>query len=126
MAIPAVPLIVFIMFGLGVFSVKPVAVVSNSMEREFRRGDLVLIAEIKPDDVRVGDIIQYQIGGTAIVHRVIEIGEDSDMGRYFIMQGDENPAPDIYPVFDNQIMGQARWRTPLAGWPALWFYELLN
>jgi signal peptidase len=122
--LPGAFLAVLIMFGLGVFPIIPVAVASNSMAGEFRRGDIVYVRRIEPNDVAVGDIIQYAHNGISIVHRVVEIRHDTSLGRYFVLKGDENPTPDMWPVLDEQIVGRVRYRTPLIGWPALWFWEL--
>ena len=54
--------------------------------------------EIKPEseeDVHVGDVISFRtiFADGLIIHRVIEVGEDSG-GRYFITKGDNSPAID--------------------------------
>lgn len=41
------------------------------------------------DDVSVGDIVSFRIGGVLVVHRVVEKGID-DNGTYFIVKGDAN------------------------------------
>jgi signal peptidase I len=122
--IPGGFLIVSILFGLGMFSIIPVAVASNSMAEEFKRGDIIYIRRVDPDHIEIGDIIQYTHGGISIVHRVIEIRYDTVQGRHFVFQGDENPTPDMWPVYDNQIVGRVRYTTPLIGWPTLLFQEL--
>jgi signal peptidase I len=122
--IPSVFLIGCILFGLGVFPIIPVAVASNSMSDEFKRGDIIYVRRINPDDIEVGDIVQYTHGGISIVHRVVEIRYDTTQGRYFVFKGDENPLPDMWPVFDNQIVGRVRYKTPFIGWPSLLFREL--
>jgi signal peptidase len=116
--------IVSILFGLGVFPVMPVAVVSNSMEREFKRGDIIYVERVCPSEVKVGDVMQYTHNGIAIVHRVMEIRYDTTLGRFFVLQGDENPRPDPWPVFDHQVVGVVNWRTPLIGWPTVIFQEM--
>jgi signal peptidase len=122
--IPATFLVLCIMFGVGVFPVMPVAVASNSMVQEFRRGDMIYVERTSPDDLEVGNIVQYSQGNISVVHRIIEIRHDSTRGRYFIFQGDENPLPDIFPVYDDQIVGRVVAKTPLIGFPALLFQGL--
>jgi signal peptidase I len=41
------------------------------------------------DDIEVGDIVSFRIGGLLVVHRVVEKGIDED-GVYFAMKGDAN------------------------------------
>jgi len=49
----------------------------------------------KPQEIKVGDIIAYNVKDYkyAIVHRVIEIGNDQE-GIYFITKGDNYHKPD--------------------------------
>jgi hypothetical protein len=41
------------------------------------------------EDVQVGDIVSFRLGGFLVVHRVVEKGKDED-GIYFSMKGDSN------------------------------------
>ena len=122
--IPAVFLVVCLLFGVGAFPVMPVAVASNSMAQEFRRGDLIYIEKAPPSDLKINDIVQYTTGNISVVHRIVDIRHDSTRGRYFIFKGDENPLPDIFPVYDEQIVGIVVLKTPLLGLPALLFQGL--
>ena len=45
------------------------------------------------DEIKVGDIISFEQDGMLIVHRVVEIGEDSE-GKYFVTKGDNNAFSD--------------------------------
>jgi len=63
---------------------------SNSMDPLIDEGTTTI--EIKPkyaSDIKVGDIIAYDVDGYdyAFVHRVIKIGKDKE-GTYFITKGD--------------------------------------
>lgn len=54
--------------------------------------------EIKPEseeDIHVGDVISFrtEYADGIIIHRVVEIGNDSD-GNYFITRGDNTPTTD--------------------------------
>jgi len=122
--VPAGFLTVCIMFGIGVFPIMPVAVASNSMSKEFSRGDLIYVEKTSPDELEVGNVVQYNKGNISIVHRIVDIREDSVLGRYFIFKGDENLLTDMYPVYDNQIVGRVVAKTPFLGFPALLFQGL--
>ncbi|MCL2001915.1 signal peptidase I [Candidatus Saccharibacteria bacterium] len=122
--IPGVFLALCLAFGLGLFPLIPMAVASNSMAREFKRGALIYVVRTDPDDLQVGDIVQYTKGRISIVHRIIEIHEDTARGRYFIFQGDENALPDDWPVYDEQIVGKVAATTPWLGFPSLLFQDL--
>ena len=53
-----------------------------------------------PDQINVGDIVSFRQKGILIVHRVVEIGKDSD-GIYFITKGDNSNSDDGKVRFDN-------------------------
>jgi len=120
--LPAGVLTVFLLFGLGVFAYLPVAVASNSMSDVFSRGSLVIVKKIDNiDGVKVGDIIEYQSGNIAVIHRVVDITYAASGAKQFITKGDNNPAIDLYPVLPEQVVGHARWHIPYLGYPALFF-----
>jgi len=50
-------------------------------------------------DIQVGDIVTFEQDGILIVHRVVEIGEDT-IGTYFITKGDNNAFSDGKIRFD--------------------------
>lgn len=121
--IPLVVLIIMLLFGLGFFNIRPMAVASNSMKPEFKRGDVIYIKKVSPDKITVGQVIQYIRGDISIVHRVYEIREDTEKGKYFIFKGDSNNTVDAYPVYSDQIVGIVIAKTPLLGYPSLLFQK---
>src|SRR3989344_4762671 len=52
------------------------------------------------DSINVGDIITFEKNDLLIVHRVIEIGIDSE-GKYFITKGDNNLVADVKIRFED-------------------------
>ena len=95
-----------------------VVVISDSMEPQIHRGDLLFVMGIKPEDIKNGtiedkdgDIIVFNAQGlwpTApiepIVHRVIDKYQIGDTW-YFRTKGDANPIPDHAPVPETRIIG---------------------
>lgn len=69
-------------FGYGIS-----AVLSGSMEPTISVGDLIVVKQT--DDFTVGDIVVYQSGSAAIVHRIIDMDGDA-----VITKGDANNVPD--------------------------------
>lgn len=119
--------IIFVMFIAGLFPYKPVAVMSNSMVPDFYRGYIVICKKIDSKDIsniKVGDILQYQLGKNAIIHRVINI-EEEDGKIYFTTKGDNNNSPDTKRVEENQVLGIVKFKIPYAGYPSVWFSEKL-
>ena len=80
---------------------------SNSMDPLIDEGTTTI--EIKPknpDEIKVGDIIAYDVEGYdyAFVHRVVEIGNDEE-GIYFITKGDNYYKEDNEKIRFGQIEG---------------------
>lgn len=89
-------------FGLGMS-----VVLSGSMEPELSVNDLIIVTP--RDEYSVGDVVVYQTHGSLIVHRIIEITEDS-----VITQGDANNAPDD-PIKTEDIKGVVAFCVPFFG-----------
>jgi small nuclear ribonucleoprotein (snRNP)-like protein len=53
----------------------------------------IRIVPTNDNDIQVGDIVTYESFNNLIVHRVVEIGNDSE-GKYFIVKGDNNLISD--------------------------------
>ncbi|KAJ6732132.1 SIGNAL PEPTIDASE COMPLEX CATALYTIC SUBUNIT SEC11 [Salix purpurea] len=102
-----------------------VVVLSGSMEPGFKRGD-ILFLHMSEAPFRAGEIVVYNVEGKQIpiVHRVIEVHEQENSGKVYILtKGDANPADDrsLYAYGQNwlkpqQIMGRAVGFVPYAGW----------
>ena len=78
---------------------------SKSMVPILDENNLVLeIMPKSPGEIRVGDIIIYELNGERIIHRVIEVGADDD-AWFVIAKGDNNPVADPEKVRWQQIRG---------------------
>ncbi|MFT4250194.1 MAG: signal peptidase I [Candidatus Woesearchaeota archaeon] len=51
----------------------------------------------KPEQLQIGDIITYDYNGRKIIHRIVDIQQDSQ-GYYYTLKGDNNPTPDPVKV----------------------------
>ncbi|MHC3003531.1 signal peptidase I [Gordonia sp. GN26] len=98
-------------------------VLTGSMKPNYPPGTLIVVKPGPAEDIRVGDVVTYQIrsGSPEVVtHRVIEIAE-SDAGEpRFITQGDDNGAPDAEPVRPVQVRGTLWYSVPYVGWVNNW------
>ena len=121
-AIPIVIVIVLAMwFAVGVFPIKPVSIASGSMFPEIHVGDIALIKKCNANDIIVGDIIQYQMEGYTVIHRVIEKKQKN--GEYiFITKGDNNKSQDLNPVNEDQVIGKCIFKIIYLGYPAIWLH----
>ncbi|MBO5179496.1 MAG: signal peptidase I [Clostridia bacterium] len=112
-------LILLIWFALGFFPIKPVGIMTGSMYPEIKIGDAVLIKKCSPNDIEVQDIIEYQMEGYTVIHRVIEMYQE-DGEFFFITKGDNNDDPDSIPVRESQLIGKAIYKIPYIAIPAVW------
>lgn len=120
--IPLVILIILaVWFATGIFPIKPVAIATGSMEKKLYVGDVAIIKKCNSNDVNVGDIIEYQMEGYTVIHRIIE--KKQKKGEfYFITKGDNNATPDSEEVREDQLIGKVIFRIRYIGYPAIWLH----
>lgn len=111
--------VVIIWFSVGIFPVRPSLIISGSMSPEYNVGDVVIIADTKASRIIEGDVIRFQEGKIAVMHRVVSI-EESPNGPIFITKGDANDAVDSAPVVAEQVKGKAAFTIPKIGWIAIY------
>ncbi len=97
----------------SIAGLSPMIVLTDSMVGDaddcFNGGDLIFVKTVKPEDVKVGDVISFfdpQGSGTAVVsHRVIEIiNEDGEIS--FKTKGDANNSADTVPIPSDKLVGK--------------------
>jgi signal peptidase I len=119
--------LVIVWFAVGVFPFKPSVIPTGSMEPVISPGDLVIVARVPPEAIKLGDIIEYRNvkDNVNIVHRVIKIlaGEKENT---FITKGDNNNLPDIDPVLSQNVMGKMVLDIPRIGMISLVVKKILT
>ena len=118
-----ISVVLVIWFALGVFPIKPIAIATGSMEKEICVGDVAIIQKCKGNDVNVGDIIEYQMEGYTVIHRIIEKKQENGEFR-FVTKGDNNISPDSEIVRENQLIGKVIFKIKYIGYPAIWMHLL--
>lgn len=117
---------VLILFVLGVFNYVPIGVMSNSMKPIFERGDIIVYQKVEDNnDIKIGDIICYQLDDIKVMHRVVKITEINNK-KYFTTRGDNLKTDDPLKVSGEQIVGKIKFTIPRLGYPSVWLYELLK
>lgn len=119
-------LLLCICFIAGIFSYKPVAILSNSMYPTFSRGYLLIIKNIKNQDkkdIKENEIIAYELNHRIIIHRIIYKYINLNGEAIYITKGDNNMNADLKEVSENQIAGLVKYEIPYIGYPAVWMSE---
>ncbi|KQQ93483.1 hypothetical protein ASF62_14685 [Leifsonia sp. Leaf325] len=96
----------------------PLTVLTQSMEPSLPPGTLVVVGPVKPAEIRVGDVVTYQIRSgepDVITHRVIDVTSASDGSYSFTLKGDNNAVEDP-PVVADQIKGRLWYSVPFVGY----------
>lgn len=105
-------LMVIISLGvlICVFNIRPLVVVSGSMEPKIMTGSLCFV-NYNDRDVAVGDIVAYKAGDITVTHRIIDATQDG-----YITKGDHNDTADVSPVTQEQIKGIYKFSIPNIGY----------
>ena len=97
--------------GLYLFNIKPYVVLSGSMEPEIHTGSLAFIDHsAKFDDMRENDIIAFNMNGTMVTHRVVELN-----GQGLVTKGDANSTNDSGIVTAENFIGKTLFSVPKVG-----------
>lgn len=110
----------------GLFHYYFLAVGSGSMEPALNRGDLVLVEKTSDyDKIAEGMVIVYRHQDQVIIHRVSEI---ELVGKRYLYhtRGDANNGEDVWLVEQDDVIGVAKNKITMFGFPTLWLNELFN
>ena len=111
-------------FVTGLFGVQPAIISGPSMNPTLEVGDMVIVRDFAPEELEVGDVVRYQMGGMWVIHRVVEI--EAGGGRpVFVTRGDNNNVDDD-PVLSQQMDGKVVLTLPKLGWPSIWIRQLIE
>jgi signal peptidase len=97
----------------------PLTVLTSSMEPGLPPGTLLVVKPVAIDDIKVGDVITYQIHSGVpgvISHRVTGITLGPDAARSFVLKGDNNTTADAAPVIGAQVQGRLWYSVPYLGY----------
>jgi signal peptidase I len=92
----------------------------------FSKGDIIFVVGIKPDKVKVGDVVIFEAGARyPLIHRLVDADEpfatkgDNDITNTRQLENEKSINAD-------QLMGKALFRVRGLGWIKLIFYEPLR
>ncbi len=108
-----------LLVGVRIFGLKVFTVLSPSMEPTYKTGSVIYVKRIKPEDLKVNDVITFSISKTTTAtHRIVEILPENNGALYFITKGDANKVKDASPVHEANIIGTPIFTIPYLGYLA--------
>lgn len=113
--------ILIIWFALGVFPVFPTLVLTGSMEPYFYPGDIVIIQRVPPEELQVGDVIQFRVEDYDVIHRIVSIEEHE-----ITTKGDNNSVKDSDTVNTGFVRGKYIYHIPYIGKVPLYLKSQFN
>jgi signal peptidase len=111
----------------GIGGYKPMMVLTESMEDYILAGDLIIVEEVDPTTLEVGNVITFfdptGNGTSTVTHRIIDIVND-ETGLWFQTQGDNNNTPDRELVEADAVIGIYVFRIPYIAHVALFMQTI--
>lgn len=105
----------------SIFGYKMFIALSDSMSKtDFDAGDLLLVKEVDPSTLRVGDIISYQSTndenyGETVTHKIRKLTKDAEGKPGFITYGTTTDTDDENIVTYSFVLGEYQGRLPAVG-----------
>lgn len=99
------------------FGMRPLVVLSGSMEPVLQVGDATVVQRIAPHEARVGDVVTFKApdGGRVTTHRVRAVHR-TERGRFaFTTKGDANNAVERWTLPPDGELSRTVYRVPLVG-----------
>ena len=114
-----VVILALLLVGVRLVGLRPMCVLSGSMEPTYHTGSLIYVKPCAPEDVQVGDAITFVLNEDldVVTHRVISIDAENE---HFYTQGDANDAPDGAPVYFKNLIGRPVFTIPYLGFVSHW------
>lgn len=123
-----IAIIFIVLLTSGVFKYYFLSIGSGSMTPNINKGDVVIVEKYQEDElvnIKEGDILVYKKEDTVIVHRVVEVSKNDNTYSYRT-KGDSNDNEDSWIINEKDVIGVAKYRIPLVGYPTVWLNELLG
>ena len=108
-----------LLVGVRLVGLRPMCVLSGSMEPTYHTGSLIYVKPCAPEDVQVGDAITFVLNEDldVVTHRVVSIDAEN---QHFYTKGDANDAPDGAPVYFKNLIGRPVFTIPYLGYVSHW------
>ena len=118
---------VIVLLTSGIFKYYFLSIGSGSMTPNINKGDVVIVEkynENELENIEKGDILVYKKENQVVVHRVVEVNQGDEIT--FRTKGDNNDDEDAWIINEKDVIGIAKFRIPLVGYPTVWLNEALG
>lgn len=121
-------LIILICTSSGLFKYRSFVIATGSMTPSINKGDMVIIEKLNEDEknnLKVGDIIAFNMDGKVVVHRIIK-KYNTSKGTFYNTKGDNNNSPDGYLLDIDNIVGLEKFKIRYIGYPTVSIYDRIK
>lgn len=105
------------LYGVKLFGLIPLRVLSGSMEPQYKTGSMIYIKKAQPQDIKADEPITFYMsdGKTLATHRVVKVDTENNC---FYTKGDANDIIDPQPVPFSKLIGKPVFSIPDLGYIA--------
>lgn len=116
---------------LGVLTNSMVSPDNSIKDGGFRSGDILITKEMKPQEIKVGDVITFETSANPtkknsnyLTHRVVNISDSlgEESGIFFTTRGDANKSDDL-PINSSSMIGKGVFVIPKIGMLLIYINE---
>lgn len=121
-------LVVLICTSSGLFKYRSFVIATGSMTPNINKGDMVIIEKLNEDEknnLKVGDIIAFNMDDKVVVHRIIK-KYNTSKGTFYNTKGDNNNSPDGYLLDIDNIVGLEKFKIRYIGYPTVTIYDRIK
>lgn len=119
--VAVVMILAILLAGVRLVGLRPLAVLSGSMEPTYHVGSLIYVREVDYTQLQVGDVITFMLDeDTLATHRIVEVVPDDEEVSVirFRTKGDANDAEDGSLVHYKNVVGTPVFTIPQLGYLA--------
>lgn len=97
----------------GILGFRAYIIITESMKPSINPGDIIVIKEVKDEDLSVNDIVTVETKTGINTHRIVRI--EPGLNKQYVIKGDNNNVEDEGTIEINQILGKMIFRIPVLG-----------
>ncbi|MDO5028598.1 MAG: signal peptidase I [Bacillota bacterium] len=113
--------------AMDIFKFRPFIIVSDSMSPVIEIGDIVVIRQVDPKDLEVGDIISFNWDNRNIIHYLADIKEDDQGNLIFRSKNAQAKLSsdwDYWSLEEENIKGKSLFKIPKLGLLAMFLRSI--